>query len=230
MSTLKVSERFYSIQGEGQTIGKRAVFLRLTACNLLCKSDNWVCDTIEVWKKGKNIPFDEILEDYVSLLARGAHLVITGGEPLLQQDKIWEYLMWFEEKYNFLPVIEIETNGTIIPKEPLLKLVNYWNCSPKLENSGVKKEKRINVDALIAISKHKGSIFKFVVNRRKDIGAILVEFLPHIYNSQVYLMAAGATREELLETESIVAELSKEFNWNYSTRMHIHIWDKKTGV
>ena len=64
---LSISEVFYSIQGEGVTMGIPAVFLRLGGCNLLCKSDKWVCDTIEVWQKSKAIEFEDILpEDYIA--------------------------------------------------------------------------------------------------------------------------------------------------------------------
>ena len=83
---LPVSELFYSIQGEGRTMGIPAIFLRLGGCNLLCKSDSWVCDTIEVWQKSKAVEFEDILsEDFVEKLKAGVHFVITGGEPLIHQ-------------------------------------------------------------------------------------------------------------------------------------------------
>ena len=65
---LVVSEKFYSIQGEGQTMGVPAVFLRLGGCNLLCKGKGWVCDSIEVWKKGVSTPFNEVLTEYIEQL------------------------------------------------------------------------------------------------------------------------------------------------------------------
>ena len=53
MNTIRVSEYFYSIQGEGLTVGVPAVFLRLQGCNLDCGSSggSWVCDTEAVWNK-----------------------------------------------------------------------------------------------------------------------------------------------------------------------------------
>ena len=87
MKKLIVAETFYSIQGEGQTMGKPSVFLRLGGCNLLCKSEDWVCDSIEVWQKGKAVLFSEVLqEDYIKRLREGAHLIITGGEPLIHKN------------------------------------------------------------------------------------------------------------------------------------------------
>lgn len=58
---LNVSEKFLSIQGEGRTTGIPAIFLRLSGCNLLCKSSNWICDSIEVWRKGTKTSFDAVL-------------------------------------------------------------------------------------------------------------------------------------------------------------------------
>src|SRR5215208_6307996 len=139
---LIVSEVFYSIQGEGQTIGIPAVFLRLGGCNILCKSDSWTCDTIDVWKKGKITKFENVLGNEqesinnMSYLSMGAHLIITGGEPMMHKNAIILYLNWFRETYKFTPIVEIETNGTIIPDRILLDKIDYWNVSPKLSNSG----------------------------------------------------------------------------------------------
>ena len=74
---LPVSEVFYSIQGEGQTMGVPAVFLRLGGCNILCQSKNWVCDTIEVWRKSKSTAFEDILSDeYIKRIVEDkAHLL-----------------------------------------------------------------------------------------------------------------------------------------------------------
>ena len=127
MKKLAVSEVFYSIQGEGQTMGIPAVFLRLGGCNLLCESASWVCDTIEVWRNSKATEFKDVIsEEWVERLFNKAHLVITGGEPLMHQRVLPLYLQWFEETYKFLPTIEIETNGTIVPIEYMLSKVSYW--------------------------------------------------------------------------------------------------------
>ena len=99
MTTLRVSEHFYSIQGEGPTVGVPAVFVRLQGCNLNCghQSGEWVCDTVDVWKKG--IPYSvEAWHELVNIhygdaLSMGAHLVITGGEPLIQQKKLLEFIL-----------------------------------------------------------------------------------------------------------------------------------------
>jgi len=232
---LAVSEVFYSIQGEGQTMGIPAVFLRLGGCNLLCESKTWRCDTIEVWRKSKATLFQDVLSDeYVEILrSRNAHLVITGGEPMLHKDAICEYLQWFAYKYGFRPIVEIETNGTIQPNFYLQVNVDYWNVSPKLKSAGEQNpfEKRYNDDAL-SWFKNRGSraIFKFVVAGEDDILEIFQDFAPSITHNQVVLMPAGSSREELEKTRSFVVEKCKQLKLRYSDRLHVVIWNLKTGV
>ena len=162
---LIVAEKFYSIQGEGQTMGIPAVFLRLSACNLLCKSKNWICDSIASWQpKGTKTPFEDVLPEHLfDEIEKGAHLVVTGGEPLLQQKHLKLYFEWFYETYGFLPTIEVETNGTIVPNEYLSEIVEFWNCSPKLANIGETYERRVNQPAIRMIASQRNKIFKFVI-------------------------------------------------------------------
>jgi 7-carboxy-7-deazaguanine synthase len=229
-NNLVVSEKFYSIQGEGQTMGVPAVFLRLGGCNLLCKGKGWVCDSIEVWKKGVNTPFDEVLSEYIERLRNGAHLVITGGEPLLHRSQLGKYLIWFQSEYGFKPIIEIETNGTISPTELLESLVDYWNVSPKLSTSGESKVRRINELALIRLSSFKNAIFKFVISENEDFLEILEDFGEFIHMDKVVLMPAGENQEQLNKTRQMVADLCVDVGVKYSERLHIVIWNQKTGV
>ena len=61
------------------------------------------------------------------------HLVVAGGEPLIQQTELNNVLLPLKMEGYY---IEIETNGTIPPTNSLLSLADQWNVSPKLENSG----------------------------------------------------------------------------------------------
>lgn len=227
---LIVAETFYSLQCEGRAIGQPAVFLRLGGCNLLCKSSSWVCDTIEVWQKGKAVLFNEVLNfEYVDYLKKGAHLVITGGEPMLHQRILINYLDWFFEKYSFYPFIEVETNGTVIPIEKFAFLVDWWNVSPKLKNSGESFNRRNNITAIQALNSDKfDSIFKFVVSEAADVLEALNDY--NVDYSKVILMPAGSTREELDKVRLSVVQICIDLGLRYSERLHIVIWNQKTGV
>ena len=152
---LKVSgdQVFATLQGEGITAGKPSVFLRLHYCNLKCgKSSGWKCDTGYTWDRTRkefwSEPMDwtaaEATERIVSAWLgkfpneSDPNLVITGGEPLLQQQKLLPII-------DKLPgwTIEIETNGTL---NPLAELANCQiNCSPKLANSGNDTQRRYGI-------------------------------------------------------------------------------------
>ena len=130
--SLVISEKFYSIQGEGQTMGVPSVFVRLAGCNILCQSDSWTCDSIEVWKKGTKTPFEEVLtEEEVDKLKSGAHLIFTGGEPLLQ-DNISKFMLRQLPKFK---EVQVESNGILATDVPDgITLV----CSPKcMEKNGM---------------------------------------------------------------------------------------------
>ena len=228
---LVVSEKFYSIQGEGQTMGIPSVFVRLAGCNLLCKSSSWVCDSIEVWQKGLPVSFEELLtlEEVVKLQA-GAHLIFTGGEPLLHQKKVAKYVAWFEDEYFFKPTIEVETNGTIIPSLDMMKVVDYWNCSPKLANSGESYDRRVKPEAIRALNCYDKTIFKFVIFDKDDLETVLSDYGEFIDRSKIVLMPAGEDQEKLAKTRPLVASICIDQCLRYSDRLHIVIWNLKTGV
>src|SRR4029078_5899762 len=77
---MRITEIFYSIQGESSYIGRPCVFVRLTGCPLRC---TW-CDTDYAFYGGQERSIDEVLEH---VLDYGCPLVeVTGGEPLFQPD------------------------------------------------------------------------------------------------------------------------------------------------
>jgi len=239
---LAVSEIFYSIQGEGKTMGYPSVFLRLGGCNLMCggmgtqhdkelhNDAEWRCDTIEVWMKSQSIKIHDILEKkYIEELNHGAHLIITGGEPLMQQKNLIPFLEYIKKLTNCY--IEIETNGTIIPNKKLLNVVDLFNCSPKTANSGNDYEMRFNSNALNVINLDaKDSIFKFVISNNNDYKEIIKDYGNYIKRNKVWLMPAGENQILLNKNKNIVAEICKENNVKFTTRLHIEIWNKKTGV
>jgi organic radical activating enzyme len=225
-----ISEKFYSLQGEGVTMGCPSIFIRLTGCNILCKSEGWICDSIDVWRKGNKFNFEDVLSSgEVESLRNGTHLIFTGGEPMLYQQQIVDFIYYLHSKFKFFPFTEIETNGTIIPTEQLIDLVDQWNVSPKLSNSGVSEDKRINPIALAKFDAIEQLIFKFVVANDKDVAEVAERYLP-IDQKKIVLMPAGATQDELNKTRLIVVEACKAYGYRYSERLHIVIWNKKTGV
>lgn len=79
MSRLRITEIFYSLQGEARSVGWPTVFIRLTGCPLRCS----YCDTTYAFQGGEWLSLDEILRQVASYDCR--HVCVTGGEPLAQK-------------------------------------------------------------------------------------------------------------------------------------------------
>ncbi|HRD01352.1 MAG TPA: 7-carboxy-7-deazaguanine synthase QueE [Candidatus Saccharicenans sp.] len=118
--TLKISEIFFSAEGEGGRQGEPTIFIRLTGCNLRCD----FCDTKYAWDEGKETNQKIIYSKVVVIKERYKTnwVSLTGGEPLLQDIRP---LVDRLKRAGFK--IQIETNGT----KPLNFLVDWLTVSPK---------------------------------------------------------------------------------------------------
>jgi organic radical activating enzyme len=219
---------FNSFQGEGQTIGKPASFLRLQLCNLECS----FCDTPYTWNKTeKGIPYSvsqvkEMLD--LSWEAKTKpRVVITGGEPLLQQRQLTTLIKELP-KWD----IEIETNGTILPN-PELRGMAYnkkiqFNVSPKTENSGNALEKRYKPDILKTFDNFENTIFKFVVNKENDIDEIeKIVNECDLSAEKIIIMPEGTTTEAIRKHSRLIEPLVKEKGYRLLTRMQIELYGDK---
>ena len=231
---LAIAEFFCdTIQGEGIHTGVPATFLRLQGCTLQCN----FCDTLTVWPNGNEYAFKEVFDlmdsiDLPDRLSRGQHLVITGGSPLKQQNRVIRFIEQFIHRYGFLPFIEIENEAVLVPMPELVPYIACWNNSPKLNNSGMRFNVRIKPDALITVASLPNSYFKFVVSSEEDWSEIAETFLEtgYIKREQIVLMPEGQTQEALLERREMVVAMAIKKGVRFSDRLHITIWNKQTGV
>lgn len=195
------------------------------------------CDTLETWKTGNPYTIKEILwlfekHNVIDQLKRGHHLVITGGSPLKQDKQICNLLNAIIDTYNFEPFVEIETEGVLKPSYELCTLVKHWNCSPKLSNSGMKKSIRFKPDILKIMSYMHNLSWKFVVSSVEDWNEIKTDFIDSIgiNKKKIILMPEGQTREELQNHYQNVLDIALSNDIIISDRLHVTIWNKKTGV
>lgn len=229
---LQVSEMFSdTIQGEGVSAGCPSTFIRLQNCTLNC---TW-CDTTEVWRVGNPYTIQELLtiiqdSGLEDRLYMGQHLILTGGSPLLQEVPLIFFIEHFIKKFGFKPYIEVENECVRKPSDRFIELVDQWNNSPKLANSGMKKQLRHKPEILSFMNELSNSWFKFVVSSEEDWEEIVADFLPFLNSSRIILMPEGDTQEKLKVTRPIVAELASKYGVRFSDRLHVTCWDKKTGV
>ncbi len=217
------AEIFESIQGEGKTIGKPVIFIRLAGCNLQC---DW-CDTKYSWQNVKENSIETNILDIIEFIDDSPinTVVITGGEPMIQQNAISRLIAQTGNGITF----EIETNGTILNKLKSIKNLSF-NVSPKLQSSGNKKEKRFNERIINSYAKE-NSIFKFVFSKPEDENEIqILQSILKLPNDRIYIMAEGATREEQEYKQFATIKFCMVKNYIFCPRLHVLIWDNKKGV
>lgn len=224
---ININEVFYSIQGEGKTIGQPRLFIRLGGCNLRCK----FCDTQYSYKG--NFQDDSVLEAETIYDNRGVTTiswfpswVITGGEPLLQEKAIIKLVAKYAPKW-----IEIETNGTIKPSKLLQKHVNLFNISPKdpkQQKGRLKTKLAVNFKEL---ERNSDYIVKFVYSNKtseKFIEKTIKE--NKIDPSRVYVMPEGQSKKEQEEKMPEVIKYCLKNNYKFSPRLHVLVWNTKRGI
>ena len=227
---MKVSEVFCSIQGEGYNAGKKAVFLRMALCNLACE---W-CDTKYTWdwknyeyeREVKDMSTDQVKADLLKYQV--PHLVLTGGEPLLQQQQLLPLLEDLKEMEFF---IEVETNGTIIPTDNIVRIVDQWNVSPKLENSANSSLSREKPEVYRYFGRLPKASFKYVIRTPEYLNEVrkLAERYS-IPRSKILLMPEARTKGELAARTAWLKDVSSNMGYSFSTRLQIELWGDQRGV
>lgn len=173
--SLFVTSMFFTLQGEGPFAGMPALFIRLTKCNLDCS----FCDTffddgdwmtfheirvkayqtiVNYWKdRGEDIPewvLPRVKEGFTTPVFPKVVLVITGGEPLLQ-DNLSKFLVDIQDTFEMM---QIESNGvldTTVPEHVVLV------CSPKCAEKGGKPTKYLKPSKTIL---ERADCLKFVMS------------------------------------------------------------------
>ncbi|MCC7245426.1 MAG: 7-carboxy-7-deazaguanine synthase QueE [Saprospiraceae bacterium] len=240
-------EIFHSIQGEGKSIGVPSVFVRTSLCNLHCI---W-CDTDYTWNwKGTRFThhndaqpgyekFDKkrwIADCAIADVAekvqrfRCPNIILTGGEPLIQQPALTELMRQLRET-DSLYRFETETNGTLMPTADFDAAINQYNVSPKLENSNNVRRLREKPAVMRFLAQNPKSNFKFVLATQNDLKEVLeLKKKYGISSEKIWLMPEGVSREQLAERREWLVDVCKNEGFRYSDRLHIQIWGSKKGV
>lgn len=224
---MKISEIFYSLQGEGALIGTPSVFVRTTGCNLRC---TW-CDTpYTSWMpEGEEHSLESIVDQVNSYEA--SHVVITGGEPMIaaQIDELTQRLHQH---------VTIETAGTV--DTPVR--CDLMSISPKLANSiphdrdggrWAQQHDRLRYqpEILKRLTQFYPYQLKFVIVDPSDLAQVrsIVEEIGAAKN-RVILMAEGVDAATLSERGRWLAEISKREGYRYTPRLHVDLWGNRRGV
>lgn len=226
---MRIAEIFESIQGEGQFEGTPSVFIRTTGCNLRC----WFCDTAYTsWEpEGTFAPWERILEQ--SRAFGPEHVVITGGEPLLQPEVV-PLTRALRDAGHF---VTIETAGTV--DRPVH--AGLMSVSPKLANStpqhgGRWRERHVRLrdrpEVVARFLRDYPCQLKFVIDRPEDVADVVryVARFPDVSAGQVWLMPQGTTAAALCEKQLWLEPWARRYGYRVSGRLHIELFGNVRGT
>lgn len=207
---IKISEIYPAIQGETSYVGEPCVIVRLSGCNLKCA---W-CDTPQTRETGREITVDDVVKTCKSTGLRLA--LVTGGEPLLQNDIRILLKKLVESEFKVL----LETNGSLpldsIPREVVVIL------DIKCPGSGM--DKQMNFENLKKL-RHSDEV-KFIICDRGDFDYALklvqnnrlTEKTRALFSPEFGKMDPAELADWILETRLPI---------RLNLQIHKYIWDPR---
>jgi 7-carboxy-7-deazaguanine synthase len=229
---MRITELFYSIQGEGKLVGVPSVFVRASGCNLRC---TW-CDTpYASWQpEGNELTVDQIVSQVATHGAR--HAVLTGGEPMIMPEIVALAAALKALGHH----ITIETAATVY-KEVAVDLASL---SPKLSNSTphdrqggrfavAHERQRLNVPVIQRfIDTAPDFQLKFVVATETDLDEVhvLLGQLQHWRPADVLLMPEGIDAATLASRAGWIADVCKRTGFRYCPRLHVELYGNTRGT
>ncbi|HEX8325759.1 MAG TPA: 7-carboxy-7-deazaguanine synthase QueE [Tepidisphaeraceae bacterium] len=233
---MRISETFYSLQGEGKLLGVPSVFVRASGCNLRC---TW-CDTpYASWDpEGDDWPVEKIVADVVRHLGTSGarHVVLTGGEPLIMPDIL--PLTQALKACDFH--LTIETAATVFKALP----IDLASMSPKLSNSTptqraggrfaeAHERQRLRPDVVQQFIDSSADFqLKFVVAGEQDLAEIhdLLGQIRGWTPSDVQLMPEGTDAVTLAGRAAWINDVCLREGFRFSPRLHVQLYGNKRGT
>jgi len=212
MSTLRINEIFYSIQGESSRIGMPTVFVRLTGCPMRCS----YCDTAYAFHDGQQKEIEEIIQEIKKFDTN--YVTVTGGEPLAQKNCIDLMNQLCELGYQ----VSLETGGALDIKDvhSKVKIIldvktpksnedknNFW---PNLANI------RTNDEIKFVIQDYEDFSWSMDIIEKYQLNQSQVLFSP------VYNILANKQLAEWI--------LKHQLNVRLQLQLHKILWGEKKGV
>ena len=225
---MRVAEFFKSIQGEGEFAGTPSVFVRTTGCNLRCS----FCDTPHTsWApEGIQESWQTILERILTHDCR--HVVLTGGEPMLQPDLVsLSHALGRAGRF-----VTIETAGTVLRAVH----ADLMSISPKRGNSTPQdaiwtsrhEELRDRPEIVARMTRNYRYQLKYVIDSPSDVDDVdrHVRAIGGIRPSRVFLMPQGTEVEEIREKTSWLTAAASKRGYSISPRLHIELFGNRRGT
>jgi 7-carboxy-7-deazaguanine synthase len=210
--SLRITEIFYSLQGESNTVGLPTVFIRLTGCPLRCV----YCDTAYAFTGGKKMTLADILADVEQY--GGKYITVTGGEPLAQPACLELMTQLLDKGYT----VSLETSGALDVSAVDPRVIKVMDI--KTPSSGeMDKNRYANIEHLTTHDQ-----IKFVIGNDADYSwskAILSEY--NLLNRCEILFSPVMGQQNPTELADKI--LSDRLPVRFQIQLHKLLWDDAQG-
>lgn len=211
---LRITEIFYSLQGESNTTGYPTVFIRLTGCPLRCQ----YCDTAYAFTGGVIYDLDQVLKEVESYSA--SYVTVTGGEPLAQNSCLPLLTALCNKGY----VVSLETSGAIDVQAVDPRVIKVMDL--KTPGSGeLSKNLESNIEALSSQDQ-----VKFVICDRIDYEWAREKVQEFRLQEKVADVLFSPSNEQISATELAEWILADRLKVRFQIQLHKHLWGNKPGV
>ena len=212
-ASLKITEIFYSLQGESNTVGLPTVFVRLTGCPLRCG----YCDSEYAFYGGERLSLEAILEKVASYKPR--NICVTGGEPLAQRECLTLLTKLCDAGYH----VSLETSGALAVDNVDSRVVKVMDLKTPGSNE-VARNRWENIPVLTAQDQ-----IKFVICSREDYEWARFKLDEHQLNTkvaEVLFSPSFGQIEPLTLAEWIIAD---NLPVRFQLQLHKLLWNDVPG-
>jgi 7-carboxy-7-deazaguanine synthase len=212
VSSLRITEIFYSLQGESSTVGIPTVFIRLTGCPLRCG----YCDTAYAFTGGEKKDISEIIAEVESYGAR--YVTVTGGEPLAQPLCLELITKLLDLNY----VVSLETSGALDVSSVDPRAIKVMDL--KTPSSGeVSKNLYQNIQYLT-----KNDQVKFVIGDEEDYNWSKKTMFEYQLSKQCEILFSPVMGQQN-PTELANKILQDRLPVRFQIQLHKLLWDDVRG-
>lgn len=211
---LRISEIFYSLQGETRTVGLPTVFIRLTGCPLRCR---W-CDTEHAFKGGELLSIEAVLAQVAQFSPR--FVTVTGGEPLGQQECLQLLTALADQGYE----VSLETSGAITLAQVDPRVVKVMDLKPPASG-----ESHRNLYDNIPLLDKKDQL-KFVIADREDYQWSVAKLIEYNLADRVSDVLFSPVSETMSSEQLAGWILEDRLPVRFQLQLHRVIWGDRIGV
>lgn len=212
MPTLKITEIFYSLQGEALTVGWPTVFVRLTGCPLRCV----YCDSAYAFSGGARMTIAAIMQRLAQYKTN--FITVTGGEPLAQPECLELLDLLVANGYQ----VSIETSGAL----NISGINNNVSIIMDIKTPASLEVHRNNLDNLAFLKKT--DAIKFVIKDAEDF-SWSVDMLRQYRLDEICTVLFSPVADQLEPRELADWILLEQLPVRFQMQLHKYLWGNVPG-